>query len=88
MAEDVKRELIQVVANRSKEHASIAQKTFAVVVKVFKSFLPKDYEPKIAPMRPFWDVHVRHEILSRVPVSRRRLNKFINAFKSRPQNYT
>lgn len=63
-AKGVKLELIQVAANRSKEHAEIAQKTFALVVKVFNSFLPKDYEPQGAPMRLFWGA--LHEIVSRV----------------------
>lgn len=63
-AEEVTQELIQVTANRSKEHAEIAQKTFALVVKVFNSFLPKDYEPQCAPMRLFWGA--LYEIVSRV----------------------
>ena len=62
--DNVKRELIQVVASRSKEHAEIAQKTFALVVKLSDSFLPKNYEPESAPMRLFWGA--LHEILSRV----------------------
>lgn len=61
---DVEREFMQIIANRSMEHAQIAQKIFALVVKLLNSFLPKDYEPKSAPMRLFWGA--LHEILSRV----------------------
>lgn len=63
-AGDITKELIQVTANKSQEHAEIAQKTFALVVKVFNSFLPKAYEPQSAPMRLFWGA--LHETVSRV----------------------
>ena len=56
--------LIQVTANKSKEHLEVAQQVNALFSKVRDAFLPDNYMPHSDPMKLFWGALT--EIISRV----------------------
>ena len=56
--------LIQVTANKSKEHSEAAQQVNALFSKVRDAFLPPNYMPQSDPMKLFWGALT--EIISRV----------------------
>ena len=63
-SKDAIQALIQVTANKSKEHKEVAQEVNALFSKVRDAFLPDRYMPESNPMKLFWGALT--EIISRV----------------------
>ena len=72
--------LIQVTANKSKEHQEVARQVNALFSKVRDAFLPDKYMPQSDPMKLFWGALT--EIISRVCALSHRQSTF------RPANHS
>lgn len=72
--DDAIQALIQVTANKSKEHLEVAQQVNALFSKVRDAFLPDNYMPQSDPMKLFWGALT--ETISRVCALSHRQNTF------------